>query len=622
MENFSYKVGNSVLEFSYAEQFDYFCYLQEQMRQENELNAYISECMCLSEGASLKEYEMLHEAITDKISAGWNKAMDFIRRMWAKFTEAINNLVSYNNSYLKRYQDIILNRPIKFASRVQMNNCALGVDRMVKNQVKVIDAATLEAIPTDNDQDKMNKLRTRMIPAWHDGKNPEGGNADQNDFVGWLKNYFMATDKPLDTNPNGNEFNIRDMFNFCYEYNNGQLKKAIDNDNKAIDRTSKEFEDEIKKARTAAQNKNPKVIQQSDNDDNAKAASQNAKTDTQQPTQDVPKGGSLNANSRVTITGANSVKQTPKVGFNGESMVYPGLTIAGAIALHELKVVSGDNTAAGSGSAGGNDTSNTVGAAQRTATDNKKVDADEAKKAAGGADDEKTISTKANVYITLSGNIASAKWTACQFIYNEYMQFIRAHVQSYVGKEDQTAAAPAKQATDYNKTAGNPAPQQQQTNQESTDLTGDILNEGWGAALSWLFSPYGLGKPLIYDNISKSNFSKIETNPKFVKFINKLADKAVKEAKRDNKNLTEKIPDGIGHTKKDWDNSSFYDDLFRGTQKGNYERKSYKYEMFFLFDTDSLISAWVVLYDKERAKVVKVKVPAPSRKYADYLANS
>lgn len=437
---------SNVADFSYVEQMRYFQYLQEQMQQENELNAYISECLCLSEGASLKEFQMLHEAITDKASAAWNKALDFIRRMWAKFSETINNLVSMDNSYLKKYQDIILNRPIKFANRVKMNNCAEAVKRMVKTQVKVIDSAILDDIPTEtSNEDGMNKIRNRMVPEWNSG-NPEGGNPDQNDFVGWLKNFFMATDKQIDADPKGSDFNIRDMFNFCYEYNNGQLKKSIDNDNNAIKRTSAEFEKEVKKAREDAK----KAKDAKDKEKEAEQVDQTGKEQKPDQTKDKEK----DKETPETVTSDNSSADM--------SLIYPNLTITEAMSLYEMEVT---DKGTGSG-ATKNDMSNTAAAAQRNATADKKVNADETNKVAGGEMSEDDISAKARIYITLSGNVATAKWTGCKYVYDEYMQFIRAHVRSYVGNDKDAAAAPAAQGTNYNQVAGN-KPQQQNNPQQS-----------------------------------------------------------------------------------------------------------------------------------------------------------
>lgn len=465
METYDLSSSSSVADFSYVEQMRYFQYLQEQMQQENELNAYISECLCLSEGASLKEFQMLHEAITDKASAAWNKALDFIRRMWAKFSETINNLVSMDNSYLKKYQDIILNRPIKFANRVKMNNCAEAVKRMVKTQVKVIDSAILDDIPTDtSNEDGMNKIRNRMVPEWNSG-NPEGGNPDQNDFVGWLKNFFMANDKQIDADPKGSDFNIRDMFNFCYEYNNGQLKKSIDNDNTAIKRTSDEFEKEVKKAREDAKKKK----------DDEKNQDQKGQGDQQgdksKPGEDAFKPGEQGKQGTTVVQQDNKAKdQHVEQHSTNMSLIYPNLTITEAMSLYEMEVT---DKGTGSGTTK-NDMSNTAAAAQRNATADKKVNADEANKVAGGEMTEEDISAKARIYITLSGNVATAKWTGCKYVYDEYMQFIRAHVRSYVGNDKDAAAAPAAQGTNYNQVAGNKPQQQgnQQQGQQAQQTSG------------------------------------------------------------------------------------------------------------------------------------------------------
>lgn len=61
------------------------------------------------------------------------------------------------------------------------------------------------------------------------------------------------------------------------------------------------------------------------------------------------------------------------------------------------------------------------------------------------------------------------------------------------------------------------------------------------------------------------------------------------------------------------------DYLFKGTQKGVFNDKNYKYDMFFLFDTEEIIGVYVILYDTERNVPVKFTVPVPSKKqYSQY----
>lgn len=468
--------GSNVPEFSYVEQAEYFQFLQEQMRQEDELNAYVSECMCFAEGASFKEFRALHEAITDKASAAWGKALDFIRRIWGKFMESVRNLVNHNNSYLKEYEDIILNREVKFASQVTMNNCQLGLERMLKCNIKVIDAATLDSIPVDpaKEEAKLEALRTRYVQGWNNGKPQK--NPDGKEFVAWLKDYFQAADEVLTDKP-VSAFNIRDMYTYCYDYNRGQIEKNLTADKNAIEKSSSEFEKEIKNA--AEEARKAKAAEQTQAENKPEEPIKAGETKVK----DKAKEASEEANARLSNAVANGAPESDNTESDNSSAlisnIYPGLQITESV-LQEMDFKAANSN---SGTAGGatntNDTTKTYSAAQVNQTNQKNFsDADKAKAAEYGKQnnsEEKVneVSAKARVYMDVAKDIHSAKLTASEFIYNEFMQFIRAHVRSYVGNDKNSQARAAAAGTDYNKTAGNP-----QNNDQQNPPAGDQTGQG------------------------------------------------------------------------------------------------------------------------------------------------
>lgn len=418
--------GSNVADFSYVEQMRYFQYLQEQMVQENELNAYVSECLCLSEGTSIKELSALNEAISDKASNAWNKILDFLRRMWGKFTHTFGNLFNSNREYLSKYKDIILNKPIKAFQDVNMNDCEEAIKRMFDVKLSAIDNAKLERLPANDKEtsgagNKLDKFRTSIVQDWKDG-NPSN-NRDQKDFVGWLSDYFKATDKQLRNKP-ASSFNMKDLYDFCYDgAENGPLYKQIERERKLIESDASQFEKELKdlkvdKAPGAGVIKNtvPKVSTAPDGSDHSSAV----------------------MFSRVYNRYLNEADLNKSSDASGETKSQE-------------------------------DNSNTAERAYTNRNDATEKQLDD-KNREGRVNDAKTqkdtIEFKAKTYITLATNICTAKLNGLSFVYGEYMQIIKAHVSSYVGNENKGETRATQTGTNYNQQAGNQ--QQAQQNQQQS----------------------------------------------------------------------------------------------------------------------------------------------------------
>ena len=620
--------GSNVADFSYVEQMRYFQYLQEQMQQENELNAYISECLCLSEG-TFNEFQALHEAITDKVSNAWEKILDFLRRMWGKFSESMNNLFDNNKEYLNQYRDIILNRPPKFAQSIDMNDCKLAINRMMKIQLQPVNSAILGRIPKSdkeaNEEGQLNRLRTTVVQEWNNGKPAK--NPDDKEFAQWLSDYFKGADNPL-TGVSMSDLNMREIFDFCYTADkNGAMMKALQKDKDVVEKNSKEFIDEIKKIAPAGNtNKDTKTTGETGTGGTG-GGTGGTGTGT-----GGTGGTGTGTGTGGTGTGTGTGGGAKPAGV-GESFVFSnvvGSYINESYFTEEIKMNNPGNNAGNSASTQtatpATDSGNTALGSQKSRTDQKEKDAEankgeleDIKKANDVRETQTQLSYQANVYSQLGTDICTAKMNGVTAVYNDYMQIIRAHVRSYVGNEKAAERRPAQQSQNYNDVQDNRGEQRGANAREAKGESATILNEGWGAWFSWLFSPYGLGKPLVYDNISRSNFEKIQNKPELVKAINKLAEPVVREAKRGNKNLSEKAPSGISDFRKNWTPHSIIDYLFKGAEKGVFNDKNYKYDMFFLFDTEEIIGVYVILYDTERNVPVKFTVPVPSKKqYSQY----
>ena len=463
--------GSNVADFSYVEQMRYFQYLQEQMQQENELNAYISECLCLSEG-TFNEFQALHEAITDKVSNAWEKILDFLRRMWGKFSESMNNLFDNNKEYLNQYRDIILNRPPKFAQSIDMNDCKLAINRMMKIQLQPVNSAILGRIPKSdkeaNENGQLNRLRTTVVQEWNNGKPAK--NPDDKEFAQWLSDYFKGADNPL-TGVSMSDLNMREIFDFCYTADkNGAMMKALQKDKDVVEKNSKEFIDEIKKIAPAGNNNaNSNANANASNNANANA---NA-------------NASNNANANAN---ANAAKPREVNGSFVFSNVV-GSYINESYFTEEIKMNNPGNNAGNSASTQtatpATDSGNTALGSQKSRTDQKEKDAEankgeleDIKKANDVRETQTQLSYQANVYSQLGTDICTAKMNGVTSVYNDYMQIIRAHVRSYVGNEKAAERRPAQQSQNYNDVQDNRGEQRganaREAKKESTWIDDDL----------------------------------------------------------------------------------------------------------------------------------------------------
>ena len=86
-------------------------YLFDKIAQEQTLQRMISRELIMTESTTLKTKErklsMLYESkMGDTIKSKWNKFIDFINNLFAKFGESISNIALSYKNYLVKYRDI------------------------------------------------------------------------------------------------------------------------------------------------------------------------------------------------------------------------------------------------------------------------------------------------------------------------------------------------------------------------------------------------------------------------------------------------------------------------------------------------------------------------------------
>lgn len=239
------------LEYDYTYESKWIDYLVQQSINEATLDRYVGECLVFSEGSNVYDKLVaINEAISDKITSAWDKIMDFLRRMWGKFTETLNSILAKDTTYLEKYKDIILSKPIKAFAQVSMFDLTAGEKNIANIPVPIIDSGIMDSIPvktgeTDETKSALDAMRTRIVSAWQSGKpnqNPEGKEWQQ-----WLVDFFKGA-LGGEKNYNADALDIRGMYQFCM--NKSKLLSTLDKDRKNIETSSKEFADEAKKYAT------------------------------------------------------------------------------------------------------------------------------------------------------------------------------------------------------------------------------------------------------------------------------------------------------------------------------------------------------------------------------------
>lgn len=478
------------LEYDYVYESKWEEYLIQQYINESQLDRYIGECLVFSENTNVYDRLIaINEAISDKITSAWDKIMEFLRRMWGKFTETLNSILAKDTTYLEKYKDIILSKPIKAFSQVSMFDLTQGEKNIANTVVMVPNSAIMEQIPvkvgeSDETKDQLNTMRTRIVTAWQDGKptqNPEGKEWQQ-----WLVDFFKGA-LGGEKNYNADSLDIRGMYQYCM--NKSKLLSTLEKDKKNIETASKEFADEAKKyasdsGTSTAGGKNITGEKDPENAINAndiEGGEIEAIVDVDGKKQ-IMKVAKLNSGKgggyvyqkngkwvkcaagtvdidkdkiaefrKAQYTGG-SPNSTQNAGAVNASFVYSGVydTYFNEASFNKEGTSS-------SSTSNGNNGKTAASVAQKNSVSNNKGNSVEALKS-GSQYTTEQITNKATNWITACRDVLTAKMTATEYIHKEYMTIIKEHVAYYVGREkiEDNRNAPDAQSRENEKPAEQP----------------------------------------------------------------------------------------------------------------------------------------------------------------------
>lgn len=473
----------------YTAKSSYFNLMNERMIQEENMRTFFTACNIVMEGSN--DLSPLNEGVGDNLKNGWNKLVQFVKEIVAKFTESITNLFSSEKGWLEKYKNIILTKkPAEDATIDDFPPYDIGYQR--------ITGATVPQFNPENDASKLAsneefiKYVCPAIGSVFKDVFPDGAESKLSDG---LTKYFRGGESR-----NGvqmSNLNFTDMYNFCYNYE--KLSDLVKKDQKAIDSSSNNANTAIQKAieslsteeknKTAEQPRDPQAEKKNDNTDSGNSADSDVKNDEkdtkkQQYIQDYIKHAqnaikpihgkyrkgdepsdvkdSYNKNVAAKRKELEDKAKAEGIDLNLSDLTNVVHRLEFATLYNFNEVLYNIITEAPDIKMGKSETpkasTNTNSAATKdnnTAynANNTTASQDTADSAASGAmgrnnNDKQAaleeISNKIKVYQDVTNAIFTAKIAVITEIFKAYMSIMRAHVRSIVGKEaDTTSVAPS-----------------------------------------------------------------------------------------------------------------------------------------------------------------------------------
>lgn len=388
-------------------QLEYVLFLAERSIEDAKNLAYIQECLAIAEGGNLVEkITAINEGVVDKAKLAWKKVQDWIKNVWAKFTEKFNKLAMDDANYLKEYSEIILKRQPVDATYTMLDY-PTAIYRCTQIKVPVLNYKAMEKDLEDG------RTFLKTIIRDYDGR------TEPADFI---KTYFKGgSDDPQSIHVSKLKF--ADMYDFCVDYK--KIHTIIENDKKVIESSFNEAE----KAINALKDTVAPAPDKADNKPAAGATTTDNKDDQKEVKESFMNkffGQDKSVYSNVYgiyITEADGDRQVTNKDDGNKATATPQAQ-AGQKASDNMRSVTG------------NDDGKSIEQRNKDTQD-----------AVGEGDINKAID-KINVYNTIATSIMSAKLTAVEGAQKTYMKILRTHIKDHVGNKDSQTGANSSR-TDY-----------------------------------------------------------------------------------------------------------------------------------------------------------------------------
>lgn len=384
----------------------YYEYLENRIQQELRINQLISECSIMNEAntgiiTKTKKIAALHEAgLGDKIKAGFNKFVEFMKNLFGKFMANMTKVLADEKTYLDKYRDIITKRP--GSSEIDISyygNYDKGIDRIVAVHILPFDWNKVKDTLNANDTDVAYAAFFKNTQGLVEGLN--GFTYDQNtDLKDQFKEYFIGGEDGQQ-NKKMSDMPLKSMFDFCYDFE--AINKNFKKDLNSIQSSINKITNAINQAEV------PKTdVNTEKNTETPKQAA-----DTKKDTEVTPEqAAAIDYRFSRFFNEAEDAKPTAANGDNKDK----------AQTDTNLNVDTSK-------------VSQASGTVDRQNADDEKKNADtQVGNAMQDQQDKDTISKIVKRYQDIATAIVSAKMTACEQICKDYMKIMNIHVKSQVGK--------------------------------------------------------------------------------------------------------------------------------------------------------------------------------------------
>lgn len=317
----------------------------------------------------IPELESINEDLKMDAKGKFQKLIDFIKQIYQKFLMKINKFITTNDAFLKKYKDIILTKRIEEYTLNNMPNYEAGIKNITSHKIQGIDIKNMLS-------ESESGIQNKLLPAYK-------GDGEFNDFA---KKYFLYNnEEPIPEKTSSTKLNMKDIYDFCVN-----AKTAI----QTLESDSKVFEQETNKIKS-------EVLK----------AIESSKTTTNESFVPVKAYYSSVLGGYITEEDGPSIEKKDDNNSNAKSN-----------AKLDLNVPKPDHN----NSEKNKDMDKQV---------KKEYDAKDSKTQAeeNKNSDAKKVQETADWYLNSLRTVCTAKITAFQKIYTEYMKILRYHVQQATG---------------------------------------------------------------------------------------------------------------------------------------------------------------------------------------------
>lgn len=405
----------------YTAEAKYREFLEETIREQEDIDRFLAECQIFTEETDINQkLAALNEGLVDNVMDAISKFAQWLKTLWAKFLERLSRIFNSNKGYLNQYRDIILKKAVKEGT-INSSNYDVGIKRMAASTIYALTPQDIESFAGMANEDIENTLLQSF------SKSAPGIKITTDNMTEAFKAYFLGG-KPREMQISQWASNMTNIFNFCYDYDKmtSNLKRCKDTITKSVNGAM----DIISKSANASYANPAKPVGAATQESFGYVTEYSVlleKLEVKRPTNNAEANP---APSRLPNTrgpmGSQSAAQMAAKSVSG-------------VTRNNDQQMKQAGQALGSTAAATSQTANQLGA---------KIE---------------QIRKCVNFYNKYASAVMTAKLTATERIYKDYMDFIRMHVNDYVGNRaapegSVSAKAPTNYATQPKDSQEQPTP--------------------------------------------------------------------------------------------------------------------------------------------------------------------